>query len=214
MEPVRKVVTRTGRSMRSKFPSLKMAKMIGCESRLEADAALLFEWTPEILRYYPQPCHVYPSDGVNTFRYTPDFLLEFVDGRTAYVEVKPQNKLANPTLRQRLTDIDRYFRRSERTFHILTEITVRDAILKNNVRRLQYHARHLPKNIEFMETYHRLVVRTDLTFGEVQSAFDDPRDAYRLLSNRWLAFDIELPLRSDTPLHVPGREVRHAAFHI
>lgn len=214
MEPVRKVVTRTGRSMRGKFPSLKMGRSIGCESRLEADAALLFEWTPEILRYHAQPCHEYPTDGINTFRYTPDFLLEMVGGAKIYVEIKPAKKLGNPTLRQRLTNIENHFRRSDRSFQIFTEITLHNGVINHNVRKLQYHARRLPESIEFWETYQRLIRREYLTFGAVQQAFADPRHPYQLLSNRWLAFDIELPLVPNTPLVVPGPEVRHVAFHI
>jgi len=214
MEPVRKVVTRTGRSMRGKFPSLKMGRSIGCESRLEADAALLFEWTPEVLRYYAQPCHEFPSDGINTSRYTPDFLLEMVDGTNIYVEIKPAQKLMNPTLRQRLTDIESHFRRSDRAFQIFTEITLRNDVIRTNARKLQYHARRLPESVEFWETYHRLIRNTDLTFGDVQHAFNDPRHAFQLLSNRWLAFDLELPLTSNTPMVLPGPEVRHVAFQI
>jgi len=214
MEPVRKVVTRTGRSMRGKMPSLKMKRSIGCESSLEVDAATLFDWTPEVVSYYAQPNHEYWSDGTKSFQYTPDFLLEMSDGTTIRVEVKPAGKLSDPTLRERLNQIEEHFQRSNRKFQILTEVTLRGTVLRSNVRTLQYHARPLTGGIQFWETYQQLIQRDTLTFGDVQSAFAEPRDAYRLLSTRWLGFDIEQPLTSTTPLFVPGPEVRHDAFQL
>ena len=214
MEPVRKVVTRTGRSMRGKMPSLKMKRSIGCESTLEVDAAMLFDWTPEVVRYHAQPNHEYWSDGTKSFQYTPDFLLEMIDGTTIRVEVKPAGKLSDPTLRERLTQIEAHFQRSDRKFQILTEVTLRDSVLRTNVRTLQYYARPVTGGIRFWETYQQLIEKQALTFGEVQSAFAEPRDAYRLLSTRYLGFDIELPLTASTPLFVPGPEVRHDAFQL
>lgn len=214
MEPVRKVVTRTGRSMRGKMPSLKMKRSIGCESSLEVDAALLFDWTPEVVRFHAQPNHEFPSNGGRTFQYTPDFLLEMVDGSSIRVEVKPAGKLSDPTLRERLTHIEEHFQRSDRKFQILTEVTLRDKVLRHNFRELHYHARPVTGGVAFWETYHRLIAQDTLTFGEVQAAFSEPRDAYRLLSTRWLSFDIEQPLNATTPVFATGPEVRHDAFHL
>lgn len=213
MEPVRKVVTRTGRSMRGKMPSLKMKRSIGCESTLEVDAAMLFDWTPEVVRYYAQPNHEFPSNGVTPFQYTPDFLLEMVDGSSIHVEVKPAGKLTDPTLRERLTHIEKHFQRSDRKFKILTEVTLRDKVLRDNFRKLHYHARPVTGGLAFWETYHRLIEKDALLFGDVQAAFPEPRDAFRLLSTRWLSFDIEKPLNAATPVFVTGPEVRHDAFH-
>ena len=136
------------------------------------------------------------------------------DGTAIHVEVKPAAKLSDPTLRERLTQINSHFQRSNRKFQIITEITLRDAILRTNLRELQYHARPVTGGIQFWETYHRLIEKENLTFGDVQEAFSEPRDAYRLLSTRWLGFDIERPLTPTTPIFVLGPEVRHDAFSL
>lgn len=211
---VRKVVTRTGRGMRCLVPSRKMGRMIQCESMLEADAVNLFEWSPDIVRFEEQPNFEFPSDGENSFKYTPDFRLFLINGTDTYVEVKPERKLLGPTLRQRLSHIAEHFERSGRKFHILTDVTVRSKALRANLRQLNYHARPLPTDLAFWETFEHLIHCPALTLGAAHAAFNDPRLVLRLLSNRRLAFDIEQPLVNSTPLFIPGQEAVHDALFI
>lgn len=209
---VRKVVTRTGRGMRCLVPSRKMGRMIQCESMLEADAVSLFEWSPDIVKFEEQPNFEYPNDGTKPFKYTPDFRLFLIDGTDAYVEVKPERKLQGPTLRQRLSHIAEHFERSGRKFHILTDVAIRTKALRSNLRQLTYHARPLPTDLRFWETFEKFIRCDSLTLGSAHAAFNDPRLVLRLLSNRKLAFDIEQPLSNETPLFVPDQECVHDAF--
>lgn len=50
-EPVRKAVTRRHKSMCCYVPSLKMGRMIACESMLEGDAVRVFDHSNDILGY-------------------------------------------------------------------------------------------------------------------------------------------------------------------
>src|SRR2546422_82822 len=100
---VRKVVTRSGKRIRAKFPSTKLNRMIHCESPLERDAVYHFEYRPLVVSYQEQPSieYYYDRAGVQ-HRYYPDFRIDFKDGGVLFIEIKPARNLKTKKVRDQL----------------------------------------------------------------------------------------------------------------
>lgn len=122
---VRRIVTRSGRGYRGKFPSLKLGRLVHWESLLERDAILQTEYDPSVLTYQEQPCVVtyYDAEG-KVRRYMPDLMVERQTGMT-FVEVKPKRKLLQPSLRGKLEAIALRMQERDQPFQILTELEIR-----------------------------------------------------------------------------------------
>jgi hypothetical protein len=168
-----------------------MKRMIQCESVLEADAVLLFDWSPDVVKFVEQPCHEYPHVDDMPVRYTPDFQLVLINGSSCFIEVKPSSKLRKPSLRRRLNAIAEHFLRSSCDFRILTEIEIRNPQRIANHRELTYHARPLKQSLALWITINELAQIKDLRFGELVKRIGSRRDALRLLSHRCFEFDHE-----------------------
>lgn len=120
--PVRKVVTRSHKGFRAKFPSKKMGGTVGCESLLELQAARLFEFHPYITAFHAQPVEEYFYDDEGCRRsYTPDFKVIFSTTDFVYVEVKPEKKLRCPALALKYKQIAASFAVRKLPFRLLTE---------------------------------------------------------------------------------------------
>lgn len=73
---------------KTKHVSSKMGRDVLCDSGLEASFAQALDQLPEVLYYQEQPSPIdYEFDG-GPHRYYPDFLVAFVDKRSALIEVK------------------------------------------------------------------------------------------------------------------------------
>lgn len=82
----RKVLTRSGRRVRYLYPSKKNRAQVQCESRLEFDAAMHFEFSTNIKRYREQPVRVTYRDREGEVRiYFPDFELTMTDGTIVHI---------------------------------------------------------------------------------------------------------------------------------
>ncbi len=103
---VRRVITRSGRRHRIKFPSKKLGRMVHCESPVEAAAARHLEYDPEVDFYQEQPTviHYYLQDGTAR-KYYPDFMLRRRDGSQVFIEVKTEGSLRSRELVNKLTAI-------------------------------------------------------------------------------------------------------------
>lgn len=212
--PVRKIVTRKHKGMRLLVPSLKIRRMVQCESMLEADAVVLFDWSHDIVAFEEQPCFEYPTDAGRPFRYTPDFLIHHVDGSTTYIEIKPLNKLKSPKLRRKLNCVAEHFVRSNRSFKVLSEDVIRSETIRSNHKLLTYHARPLPKGQYFCQLVEDLTNDGELSFKRMCAVIGDRRVALQLLGNRYFSFDIRFPLTENTQLIPSSKEVHHATFQV
>ena len=100
---VRKVVTRSGKRIRGKFPSAKMNRMVHWESLFERDAILHLEYHPLVVSYQEQPSiETYYDAAGEAHLYYPDFCARFVNGNELYIEVKPKRYLATREVRLKL----------------------------------------------------------------------------------------------------------------
>lgn len=133
----RRVITRSGRGIRGKFPSKKLQKQVHWESPLERDAVLHFEMHPLIASYQEQPSEETYYDECGTARVCyPDFLLRLIDGSQVWVEVKRKVDLSRPKIRRKLELIALRFAEQGRAYRILSEDQIRREPLYTNLEEL------------------------------------------------------------------------------
>ena len=211
--PVRRVVTRRHKSMCCYVPSLKMGGMIPCESMLEGDAVGIFDHSPDIRKFVPQPwTETVYVDGEN-FQYTPDFGLTLIDLSVEVVEVKLSKSLRSAKLRRRLNQIAKHFEKTGRRYTVMTELEIRKKGLQRNLKLQTYHARALPKEFNFADKVQALSEIQSLTYGGA-IAIMPAQAVLRLISRGCLSHDNMQSLTTETPLQFVSMEVRNAAFQI
>lgn len=109
--------------------------MVGTESLLERDAALVLEYSHEVLRYEGQPrVVVYYSDEGKPHSYIPDFDADYIDETTIDIEVKPSAKLLDPKLQKKYELIAERYRQLGRRFELWTEREIRAEPRFSNIR--------------------------------------------------------------------------------
>ncbi len=134
---VRKVVTRSGRGMRGKFPSRKLGQHVHWESTRERDAILMFELHPLVLSYQEQPsADTYYDDEGTAHTCYPDFLLRTVGGKELLIEVKRSADLARPSIKRKLALIAMRYAELGRTYRVITEHEIRREPLHSNLQLL------------------------------------------------------------------------------
>ncbi|WP_081073480.1 TnsA endonuclease N-terminal domain-containing protein [Burkholderia stagnalis] len=205
-ETSRKVVTRSGRHVRYLYSSIKNDALVQCESRLELDAAMHFEFDPNVLRYREQPELVTYHDRLGRSRkYYPDFELTMADGTLVHVEVKPAYKLRQATLQERLEDIAARYARAQRPFQILTELDVQREPRRTNLERLSYHRRATPFGFELSSLLDRLSDKRRLTLKVVEKEIGNPKLTMRMIAAGYLICDLDKPIDDSTVLEIRRR---------
>lgn len=133
----RKVITRSGRKIRGKFPSRKLGKQVHWESPLERDAIVMFEVHPLVLTFQEQPIEetYYDSKGLPHKCY-PDFRLRGLGGQELLVEVKRNADLRRPSVRGKLEHIAFHFEQKGLQYRVITETEIHRQPLRANVARL------------------------------------------------------------------------------
>lgn len=195
---VRNIMTPSGRTVRTLFPSRKMTQMIPCESTLERDAILFLEFAPDVVRYEAQPIRIsYLLDG-ELRHYFPDFEVEYANGRIIHLEVKPSKKLAKPEIKHRYDAIARHYERGEIGFQILTERELRAKALLDNLRLLAYHMPRAEDEAELMDSQLQLSMLPASTVGGAAVVLGDIKLVYRLLAANYLYCNLNEPITNDT----------------
>jgi hypothetical protein len=134
----RNALTRSGRGFRMRIPSLKLDRMVECESILEGNAALLLELSPGVVTYREQPALIQYWDGIQMRDYFPDFEAVLLDGTRIHLEVKHSRKLAKPEVARKYRAIAIHYQRTPIRFHIVTEQECQREPLRSNLQRLNY----------------------------------------------------------------------------
>lgn len=118
------------------FPSLKNKKTIVCESELEADLCLHFEYEPSVLGYLPQPdtFKFIFDDKVRT--YTPDFLATYDTGEQVYYEVKPDHIEGNEYYKEMIRIFSEKVGKSGYSYKLVLERDIRVQPRINNLQTL------------------------------------------------------------------------------
>lgn len=197
----RKIITRSGRRFRGKFPSTKLGRMVAWESLLERDAILLMELSPGILSYQEQPAIIEYFDGTRICKYFPDFELVTRDGSHTHLEVKPSAELLKPEIRSKYACIAEQYQANQHDFRIATEIEIRREPLFSNLESLAYFHQHpghlLPTTKEldeFFQGEEKLLDECDRVLGIASTR--------RLIAIGRLICDLDLPLTAGTSVYL------------
>ncbi len=133
----RRVITRSGRHFRGRYPSRKMGRMVEYESLIERDLIQLLEFSTGVVSFQEQPERLEYFDGLKMREYFPDFAAELVTGEVLHLEAKPQEQLESLVLSTKLSNIAKHYaaHRSE-SYRVITDTMVRRDPLYSNLRRL------------------------------------------------------------------------------
>lgn len=134
----RNALTRSGRGFRMRIPSMKLGRMVECESILEGDVVLLLEYSPGVLSYQEQPTLINYWDGEQMRAYFPDFEALLSDGSRTHLEIKPSKKLTKPKIAEKYRAIATHYSQTSIQFRIVTELECQREPLHSNLRRLNY----------------------------------------------------------------------------
>jgi hypothetical protein len=134
----RNALTRSGRGFRKRIPSLKLNRMVECESILEGNVALLLEHSPGVVSYREQPALIRYWDGEQMRDYFPDFEAVLLDGTRIHLEAKHSYTLAKPKIAQKYRAIATHYQGTPIQFRIITELECQREPLRSNLRRLSY----------------------------------------------------------------------------
>lgn len=121
-----------------RVPSMKLGRMVECESILEGDVALLLEHSPGVVSYQEQPALIQYWDGQQMRDYYPDFEVVLLDGSRVHLEVKHTHKLAKPKIAEKYRAIATHYQQLPILFRVITEQESQREPLRSNLRRLSY----------------------------------------------------------------------------
>lgn len=130
----RRVITRSGRHFRGRYPSRKLGRMVAFESLIERDVILLLEFSRGVQSYQEQPARIVYSDGQTVREYFPDFEARLVSGQQVHIEVKPSARLVSPKVARKLQQIAaHYAQHRDEQFRVVTELEARKEPLHTNL---------------------------------------------------------------------------------
>jgi len=191
----RKVIPRSGRGIRGKFPSKKMDKVVHWESPLERDAIMLFEMHPLVISYQEQPSEeiYYDRSGQAKSCY-PDFLLRLAHGGQVLIEIKRNVDLNRPSVTEKLGLIALRFAEQERAYRILSEAQIRREPLRTNLHHLWEASRVARFSPETAATMDALEVTQQFTLIELMAVVGDKALVLAGIADGRLRTDLEKPL--------------------
>jgi hypothetical protein len=211
---VRKVITRSGRHHRGKFPSFKLKRTVHWESMLERDAILHAEYHPLVLSYQEQPCvlHYYDTQG-EVRNYVPDLRLDLDDGSELFVEVKPSARLQRPDVKGKLEAVAHSLAEQGLRFRVLTEKELRREPLYGNLQRLHEAVRS--HKVTGLLQSAALPSGQRWTLGQFIRSMANEAQAFALLGLGYLRADLEKELDDGASVWLEGcEEASDGSFRI
>lgn len=161
MLPVRKI-GRSHSSLRAVHPSTKTGRLIQLESALERDFCCLLEFAPDITNYLEQPLTIeYELEG-RTRRYTPDFLVHYVNERPSVLaEIKYKVDLQTnwAQLKHKFRAAKCYAAAAGWEFRVYTEVEIQTPYLLNAKLLLRFKDPHFPVCSEYRQLLLELVAK-------------------------------------------------------
>lgn len=189
------------------------------ESSLERDALILCEFDHRIKAFQTQPRRfVYKHEGKHR-HYTPDILIEYINGQKQYVEIKYREDLKKdwqklkPKFKAAIKELKA---EADTRFKILTEREIRTPFLESATFLLPY------KNRPYQE--HQLAtIRKILSRGRAMPITDllslcsnDTMEQAEFLNTVWYGIanqlieaDLHQPLNMNLPVWVPSDDLDH-----
>lgn len=213
---VRKVVTRSGRGMRGKFPSRKLGQHVHWESTRERDAILMFELHPLVLSYQEQPsADTYYDDEGTAHTCYPDFLLRTVGGKELLIEVKRSADLARPSIKRKLALIAMRYAELGRTYRVITEHEIRREPLHGNLQLLWEAVRAMVIPPAAHCAVGELSPQRTYTVADLVPLLGDEKTVYAFIALGRLRTDLEARLNRASPVWtLENTEAGDGAFSI
>lgn len=159
------------------FSSYKNKRQINFESKLEHDFYLLLEFDKTVKSYQEQPFKVYYTYQDKKRRYTPDTLVNYVDGTQKVFEVKPIFKIQNDLELQEKIELQKQKIKEEKNLElcIFTDANI-NKIYMDNIK-IIYNFAFIKENKEIQDK-----IRNELLKLNIQLPIKELLD--RLTSNQ------------------------------
>lgn len=212
---VRKVVTRSGKRFRGKFPSAKLGRMVEWESLHERDAILHLEYHPLVVRYQEQPSiEIYYDPAGESHKYFPDFSALFKSGKERFFEIKPSRFLRKRDVREKLEAVASRFQEQGRDFRVLTEEHIRRQPLFSNLKAIHRSA----KEVSYRETDKQLAMSLVggpiWSFGDLVAQLGSVQKVLRLIRGDYLRVDLESMLEDSSMVWLSSKGENRGSFRI
>lgn len=209
---VREPITRSRGKVRGQFPSTKMGRMIAWESQLERRACYLFEFCKAVEAFREQPIRLHIPFNDIIKRYTPDFELILQTGEIWYVEIKPASKLLDLSLLAFYQAASKELANKGYAFVIITDQELNHPIRERNLVRLRrYQDIPLSKAL-INQAIYWLSQKIDCNLAELIHYTDSYQQAYSLLAQGYLFFNLEQPLTDHTPIYIKENTHENSLF--
>lgn len=203
---VRNPVGRSFKSIRGKYPSQKMGRMIQWESQLERDTILLLEYSPDIVAYQEQPRKViYIIDG-KMVAYFPDFEVWHADQRHGYIEVKPDEIAQRKDQKERFVHIEAKLADEGSYFLVMTEKQIRKQPLLRNLQMVERYRSCPVRPTRWPEFQHLFKDIISVSFAEAQALVRGAEHVWALIADGVFIFDLRVEVTSQSNLLINRRE--------
>jgi hypothetical protein len=199
--PARRIVTGSGARMRGYFSSIRFDKSLPWESPIERDFLRHVEFSNFVVDVESQPARLFLRSGDLMIDYTPDFMLiDADDDQIALVECKPDSKLDDPELRQRLRDIRNVLLSFGIRFVIVTDSQLENKQINANISLLLKYRTRWNSFCKISDSSLRMVDgAASWSFGDlVQRVSRD--QALHIIAAGYLTFNFGSELNNTTPV--------------
>lgn len=205
--PVRKITNAGGMKLVSKFPSVKLGKVVRCESPLERDYVYLLEYGKAQF-YEEQPLRIRYYLNDERRRYTPDFLVQ-VDDKKMLVEVKPEHVASQDKYQTLFGIISQICRQEGYVFIVVTEKMIRVQPRLNNIKIL-YRCAKVPLLTKYQLEYYAFLkeqsgisIKALANFLGARNIEDPLSVVYALMYWGFLEFDLASPITLTSVVSLP-----------
>lgn len=206
---VRKVVTRSGGHSRGLMPSIKNQRGAAWESAWELKFYQLLELSPSVRQYVVQPTREHIWVDGEVAEYIPDVQVYFIDGTSAYFEVKPAQKCRTARTAKRLDAIEKRFAETDRRFKLITDEWLSTGPRAQNAVSLMFHRRNQLLDYGERSRLQRILsANQPTTFRELNDTVGANK-SWLLLGLSIVGVDLELPLNEKSAIFLEGGH-RHA----
>ncbi|MGH8052245.1 MAG: hypothetical protein ACREPB_16415 [Arenimonas sp.] len=155
----------------AKVPSIKLGRVVQCESILEAEAAQLLDACPGVLSFGEQPLILHYRYNGHHHWHIPDFALVTEDGVRELIEIKFHKNVDNDVLWRTALLAD-YLKPFGVAYRLLTERDIRSGHRLDNAKSLLRRGRERANETWSLNTYERIRSQGSLAleqFGWQQS---------------------------------------------
>ncbi len=204
---VRKITSAGGRKLVSKFPSIKLGRVVRCESPLERDYVYLLEHGKAKF-YEEQPLRIWYYLNGKKRRYTPDFLVES-SNKKQIVEVKPVKVVVKAEFQALFHTISQICRQEGYEFLVVTDEMIRVQPRLANIKILYRYAKvpifpdYQLEYYEFLKEEPRISIRGLANFLSSRKIEDSLSVVYALSYWGFLEIDLTKPVNSTTLVSLP-----------